>query len=600
MTSNQRLVVGVTQRDLEYDATEATAHPRPLLRRPWTSLNGDWDFTVDPDQEAAGPGRVAFTDRLTVPFAPETPASGIGWKGPLNRAWYRRSLPAARPGLRTLLHFGAVDRCAEVWVGGAHVASHEGGYTGFTVDVTDHCADGADLVVRADDDPTDLDAPRGKQDWRAEPHEIWYPRTTGIWRTVWLEHVAPQHVTELDWDGDPVTLEVGLRARLSAPARGFQLRVWIRAGDHLLVDDAVRVDGVEVQRRFRLGDGGVDDRETLLWRPSRPVLLDAEVALLDATGDVVDEVRSYAALRQVGCQDGLFLLNGRPLSLRLVLDQGYWPHTGATPADGAALRTDLELTRALGFHGARTHQKTADPRYLAWADQLGMLVWAELPSAYRPGPTSARRLLAEWPEIVRAHRGYPSVVAWVPVNESWGVPGVETDPAQRALLRALHGIAGALDGSRPVSVNDGWETVGGDIVGVHDYDHDPAVLAARYGTPEAVATTLARRRPDGRLPDLDRRGPEGRAVVLSEFGGIALHTGTDKPTGWGYGQAARSPQDLLCRYRDLWAAVHASTGLAGACWTQLTDTYQEINGLLTADRVPKADPDLLRAATCGR
>lgn len=596
----------MTQRELEYDATDATAHPRPLLRRPWMPLDGDWDFTADPDAVAAGPGQVAFVDRITVPYAPETSASGIGWKGPLHRAWYRRSLPAARPDLRTVLHLGAVDRCAEVWVGGAHVASHEGGYTGFAIDVTDYLADGADLVVRADDDPTDLDAPRGKQDWRDEPHEIWYPRTTGIWRTVWLEHVASQHVAELDWDGDPVALEVGLRARLSMPGRGSELRVRVRAGDRLLVDDRVRVDGVEVRRRFRLGDGGVDDREALLWWPSRPVLLDVEVALLNATGDVLDEVRSYTALRHVGCEDGAFLLNGRPLPLRLVLDQGYWPHTGATPPDAAALRTDLELTRALGFQGARKHQKTEDPRYLAWADRLGMLVWIEMPSAYRPGLTSARRLLAEWPEVVRAYRGHPSVVAWVPINESWGVPEVESDVAQRALLRALDGVAGALDGSRPISVNDGWETVSGDIVGVHDYAQDPMVLAARYSTPEAVTDSLVRRRTDGRLADLQRRGPEGRAVVLSEFGGVALDVGTDEdagtdePAGWGYGQAARSPQDLVRRCRDLWAAVHASTGLAGACWTQLTDTYQEINGLLTADRVPKADLDLLCAAIRGR
>lgn len=589
----------VTQRHLEYDTANATAHPRPLLRRPWTSLDGDWDFAADPDAAKAEPGRVMFVDRITVPFAPETPASGIQWKGPLHRAWYRRSLPIARRGLRTLLHFGAVDRCAEVWVGGARVASHEGGYTGFAVDITDHLGDGADLVVRATDNPADLDAPRGKQDWQDEPHKIWYPRTTGIWRTVWLEHVAPQHVAELDWDGDPTSLEIGLRARLSTPGRGCQLRVRMRADDRLLVDDTMRVDGIEVQRRFRLGDGGIDDRQALLWWPSRPVLLHADVVLIDAAGDVLDEVRTYTALRHIGCEDGAFLLNGRPLPLRLVLDQGYWPHTGSTPPDTAALRTDLAQIRALGFHGARKHQKTEDPRYMAWADQLGMLIWVEMPSAYRSGPTSARRLLAEWPEVIRAHRGHPSVVAWVPVNESWGVPEVASDATQQALLRALHGVADALDGSRPVSVNDGWETIDGDILGVHDYDQDPIVLAVRYGTPQAVARTLARRRLDGRLADLQQRGPEGRAVVLSEFGGVAFRADAEA-AGWGYGQPARSSEDLLRRYRDLWAAVNASTGLAGACWTQLTDTYQEINGLLTADRVPKADPDLLRAATCGQ
>jgi beta-galactosidase/beta-glucuronidase len=590
----------VSQRDVEYEASAVTTHPQPLLRRPWVSLDGAWDFAADPDAAAAGPGRVTFADRIVVPFAPEAPASGIEWKGPLHRVWYRRSLPAARPGLRTVLHFGAVDRCAEVWVGGAHVASHEGGYTGFALDITEHLGDGADLVVRADDDPADLDAPRGKQDWRDQPHEIWYPRTTGIWRTVWLEHLAQQHVAQLDWSGNPMTSEVGLRVRLSVPRREARLRVRLRSGQRLLVDDTLRIDGIEAQRCFRLGDGGVDDREALLWWPSRPSLVQAEVALLDTADSVIDEVRSYTALRRVECDDGTFLLNGRPLRLRLVLDQGYWPRTGATPPDSAALRSDLTLTRALGFHGTRKHQKTEDPRYFAWADQLGMLVWVEMPSVYRPGPTSAQRLVAEWLDVVRAHRGHPSVVAWVPLNESWGVPQVETEANQRALLNALHAVVDALDGSRPVSVNDGWETAGGDIIGVHDYDQDPAMLTMRYATPQAVADALARRRPDGRLADLKRQGPDGRAVILSEFGGIALHASTEQPAGWGYGQPARSPDDFLRRYRNLWAAVNASTGLAGACWTQLTDTYQEINGLLTADRTPKADLNLLHAALHGQ
>ncbi len=319
---------------------------------------------------------MAFVDRITVPFAPETSASGIGWKGPLRRAWYRRSMPAARPGLRTVLHLGAVDRCAEVWVGGAHVASHEGGYIGFAVDVTDYVADGADLVVRADDDPADLDAPRGKQDWRDKPHQVWYPRTTGIWHTGCLEHVAPSDVAELAWDGDPVALEVGLRARLSAAGRGSQLRVRVRAGDRLLV--------------------------ALLWWPSRPVLLDAEVTLLDAAGDVLDEARSYTALRHVGCEDGAFLLNGRPLPLRLVLDQGYWPHTGATPPDAAALPTSTccapppaagdARRRTLGWYasGGRRGENRSPPRGHPAVSRAG-----ERPrgrsSAIRSSPAAAPR-----------------------------------------------------------------------------------------------------------------------------------------------------------------------------------------------------------------
>jgi beta-galactosidase/beta-glucuronidase len=570
-------------------STDPTEHPRPLLRRPWTSLDGEWEFAADPDRKST-PGDVAFDRRIQVPYAPETPASGIGWSGsPLNRAWYRRPLPDAGD-RRTVLHLGAVDRVCDVWVGGAHVAHHEGGYTPFSVDVTDHAGE---LVVRADD-PVDPEAPRGKQDWRDEPHSIWYPPTTGIWRTVWLEHVAPVHLADVQWRGDPDTLRVDVRVELSAPVRG-RLHVRLRHGDRLLADDVVRVDGAVVERTLQVGDGGFDDRDDLLWFPGAPVLIDAELALTDDDGVLLDEAESYTALRSVSVEDGRFLINRRTAPLRLVLDQGYWPETGATPPDVAALRRDLELTRGLGFTGARKHQKTEDPRYLALADRMGLLVWAEMPSAHRPGPTSSARLLREWADVVTAHRGHPSVVAWVPLNEGWGVQEAEVDPRQRALVRGLAAVADALDGTRPVSADDGWETLGGGILGVHDYTQDPAVLAARYGTAAAVESTVATRRGDGRLPDLDRPGTGGRAVVLSEFGGIALNS---HDRDWGYADA-RSPEDLLERYRAQWAAVHASETLAGACWTQLTDTYQEVNGLLTAQRVPKVDPADLRRATEG-
>jgi len=279
-----------------------------------------------------------------------------------------------------------------------------------------------------------------------------------------------------------------------------------------------------------------------------------------------------------------------------VLDQGYWRETGATPPDVAALRRDLELTRALGFTGARKHQKTEDPRYLALADRMGLMVWAEMPSAYRPGPTASERLLREWADVVVAHRGHPSVVAWVPLNESWGVQEAAVDGRQRGLIRALAATAVALDGTRPVSANDGWETLGGDILGIHDYTQDPAVLGERYGTADDLERVATGRRPDGYLADLDRAGVAGRAVVLSEFGGVALRSPDDE--GWGYADAT-SPEDLLARYRAQWAAVHGSSALAGACWTQLTDTYQEVNGLLTMEREPKVDLDALRRATLG-
>lgn len=573
--------------------TDPTDHPRPLLRRRWTSLDGEWGFTAGPEEL---PGPSAFDRPITVPFAPEAPASGIGTRDRLGPVWYRRELDGSRhaDGRRTLLHLGAVDRLATVFADGRAVAHHEGGYDEVVADVT-----GASVVVvRADDDPDDLDAPRGKQEWRDEPHSIWYPRTTGIWRTAWLEEVPATAISALEWVTDTLAMTVTMRVRIEGHVRpGTSVRFRLRHGSRLVAEASASVLQPEVEVTTRIGDGGIDDRWGLQWFPRRPVLLDADVEVVDGAGGIIDAVESYTALRTVDVRDGMVCLNGCPYPLRLVLDQGYWPETGLTPPDGAALRRDVELTLALGFNGARKHQKVEDPRWFAWADRLGLLTWVELPSAYRPGATASSRLLAEWARIVAAHRNHPSVIAWVPINESWGVPAAASDPRQRALIEALSAATDALDGTRPVSPNDGWETTGGSIVGVHDYTQDAAVLAARFADAAAVDAVLTGGLPSGHRVDLDGWGAEGRAVVLSEFGGVAL--ADDEEATWGY-QRASSPDDLLERYRSLWAAVHESTALAGACWTQLTDTYQEANGLLRMDRTPKVPLEAFAAATRGK
>jgi beta-galactosidase/beta-glucuronidase len=565
-----------------------TEHPRPLLRRAWTSLDGPWAFSLDGE---------AFDREIVVPFAPESPASGIG-EPRVERCWYRRTIEVAPPAAdeRVLVHFGAVDRVATVRAGDGAVGAHEGGWTGFSVDVTEAARAGSfELTVRADDDPDDHEAPRGKQDWRGEPHLIWYHRCTGIWRTVWLERVPSVHVSGIDWTCELAAMSARAEVRIGGPVDGHRVRVVLRHGDRVVGDATARVVGGSASVVLEVGDGSIDDRWALPWWPRRPALLDAEVTLLDGGDRVVDRAMSYTALREVRVEHGRVLLNDRPTFLRLVLDQGLWPDTGLTPPDVDALRRDLELTRALGFNGVRKHQKTEDPRFFALADELGILTWVELPSAYRPSARSAQRLLAEWAEVVSAHRSHPSVIAWVPTNESWGVPALATDDRQRATAEALAAVARALDGTRPISVNDGWETTGGEIVGVHDYEQDPAVLAARYRDAGAVDEVLTGPGVSGHRVDLDRRGAEGRAVVLSELGGVSLaEEGT-----WGYATAS-SPEDLLERYRAQWAAVHASSALAGACWTQLTDTHQEANGLLRMDRTPKADPDALSRATRGK
>jgi beta-galactosidase/beta-glucuronidase len=582
-------------------------HPRPQLTRPdWIDLSGPWGFAYDDADvglvESWQARTEVFARTIEVPFPPESTRSGIADTGFHPVVWYRRTF--ARPERsdtdRLLLHFGAVDYRAHVWVDGQLVATHEGGHTPFSADITDQLSAGGDgdhiLVVRAEDRPEDMRQPRGKQDWELAPHVIWYARTTGIWQPVWLEPVPATRVESVRWtpDADSASLRVAVRL---TPAGGEPLRIRVRLtmDGRTLVDDTYAVLGPEVERDIVLSPALVSlDREQSLWSPEHPHLIDATITLLDDNG-VVDEVRSYTAMRSVRAEAGRFLLNGHPYFLRMVLAQNFWPESHLAAPDPDALRREVELARRLGFNGLRLHQKIEDPRFLYWCDRLGMLVWEEMPSAYEFSTTTVDRLTQEWSEVLARDHNHPCVVAWVPFNESWGVPAVAQSPQQQAAVRALYHLTKAVDGSRPVIGNDGWEHVVTDVMTVHDYTGDAETLRARYGDRQAVEETVRHVRPGYRAVIVDGAEYAGEPVILSECGGFTLETG-DGEVWPGYGKVD-DPQALLEAYRSLVEAITDSTALAGFCYTQLTDTLQEKNGLLTEDRKPKVAFEDIAAIT---
>ncbi len=566
-------------------------YPRPLMERAeWINLNGRWDFAIDADAKWVSPEQVVWGRHIQVPFSPETKLSGIHDTGFYRAVWYRRQItpPDLSDNRQLIIRFEAVDYAATIWVNGKLAGKHEGGYTPFRVDVTELLTGtGKDeLIVRAEDDPLDLTKPRGKQDWQCEPHSIWYPRTTGIWQTVWMERVSETHLRYVRWTPVVERWEIGFETRLEGVRRkDLRLRVRLEAHDKLLADDIYSVQAEEVHRRIALSDPGIDDsRNELLWSPGSPVLIRAHIQLLDPQDKIVDEVRSYTALRSITIQGDRFVLNGRPYPLQMVLDQGYFPESGITAPDDNALRHDVELAKAMGFNGVRKHQKIEDPRYLYWADTLGLLVWEEMPSAYRFTRTSIERLTREWTDVIRRDISHPCIVAWVPFNESWGVPDLPESPAQRHYVQALYHLTKTLDPSRPVIGNDGWESVATDVIGIHDYDDNPERVARRYGKEDVVTALFKRERPGGRLLSLSETAHAGLPVMLTEFGGIAFSE--NKETTWGYTRS-ETAEEFANQYCELMAAVRAIPMLAGFCYTQFTDTYQEANGLLYVDRTPK-------------
>jgi hypothetical protein len=584
------------------ESHEPLGYPRPQFRRQdWISLNGNWDFGIDTEAEW-NLNDVRWDRTIRVPFAPETAASGVGDTGLYKAVWYRLRFRAPRlsPDERLLLHFEAVDYHAMAWVDGTLAVEHEGGYTPFEADITDVMRPGVEeheLIVRAHDDPGDLEKPRGKQDWQLDAHAIWYPRTTGIWQTVWLERVPATRLLRIQWTANLERWEIGIDAFvMAAHDRKLRLGVKLSVDDLTLAHDHYTVVAGEVHRRIALSDPGIDDfRNDLLWSPLSPKLIEAELELLDEDARRIDQVESYTALRAFAVQGDRFILNGRPYPLRLVLDQGYWHDSGMTPRSDADVRLDVELAKSMGFNGVRKHQKIELPRYMYWADRIGLLVWEEMPSAYRFTRRSVELLTRQWLEVMRRDASHPCIMAWVPFNESWGVPNLPNSQTERNYIRALYFLTKTQDPTRPVVGNDGWESVATDIIGIHDYDDQPQRMARRYFTHE-VPTLLKNERPGGRALVLEGHQQGEHPIVLSEFGGIAVVA--TKEQCWAYSSCSSVPE-FIARFRELMEVVRSLDLLAGFCYTQFADTYQEVNGLLHADRTPKIAIKIIAEAVTG-
>lgn len=572
------------------------SYPRPQYQRSdWHSLDGAWYYSFEEKHRVTD---VVWAGEITVPFPPESALSGVGDGSYHAVIWYQRhfTVPSSWQGQRILLHFGAVDYRAQVWVNGQLVAMHEGGHTPFFADITDVLVAGEQTVtVRAEDDPFDMSKPRGKQEWQPEPHGIWYPRTTGIWQSVWLEPVAAQHLAQFRFTPNALDFSIDTEITLAQPPKtSLRLALRVSQGDAVLVQDSWQLNLQVTRRTIYLPAKGFDELLQLFWSPEHPNLLDVSLQLFD--GDTqLDSVESYTALRTVEARDGQFYLNGRPYFLRLALDQGYWDESLLAAPSDEALKKDVELAKAMGFNGVRKHQKIEDPRYLYWADRLGLIVWEEMPSAYHFNHQSLQRLTREWLDVINRDYNHPCIVAWVCFNESWGVPNLPRDMQQQHAVAALYHLTKAHDKSRLVIGNDGWEHVVSDLLTIHDYHRNPDVLAERYGTPEASQATSTQVLEHGRILVLDSADISDEPILLTEFGGIRYHPSAQQ--GWGY-QEVDSAEKLLELYQAMIQAI-SGKGLAGFCYTQFADTFQEQNGLLFSDRQPKVALDALAKATKG-
>ncbi|MFF5753944.1 glycoside hydrolase family 2 protein [Streptomyces longwoodensis] len=584
-------------------------YPRPqFVRDAWLNLNGTWQFETDRSDSGLERGLTgrALADTITVPFCPESALSGIGDTDFLEAVWYRRTVtvPAEWAGSRVLLHFGAVDHDTTVWVNGVEVARHRGGFTPFTADLDGVAEPGteATVVVRARDTRHGPQA-RGKQaTWYANSH-CHYTRTTGIWQTVWLEPV-PRSVAlkrpriTPDVASGSFFLELPLTANLP----GHRVRAVLSDTSGEVTAAGTRAD-LDLAPRLVLT---VPDERVRLWAPEDPHLYGLRLEVLDADGTVVDAADSYAGLRSVAVRGRRVLINGRPVFQRLVLDQGYWPESLMTAPSDEALVRDIELGLAAGFNGARLHQKVFEERYLYHADRLGYLVWGEFgdwgcetgerDDNQRPDAS----YVAEWLEAVERDYSHPSIVGWCPLNETYQHLHdriTRLDDVTRAMFLATK----QADPTRPVIDASGYahrvpET---DVYDSHCYEQDPAAFAKTMSG-LAEGRPYVNAAPDGRPWSVPYRG---QPYFCSEFGGIwwdpqeaARASGNEADASWGYGERPRTEEEFLTRFEGLTGVLLDDPDMFGYCYTQLTDVFQEQNGLYRFDRSVKLDVERIRRA----
>jgi beta-galactosidase/beta-glucuronidase len=595
-----RLPPSVPDSGPDHPVQPRAEYPRPqFVREEWMCLNGVWEFEVDQADSGADRDlqRRALNQQIVVPFAPESELSGIGASDFLEAVWYRRvvQIPARWAGMRLLLHFQAVDHDATVWVNGTEAGRHRGGFSSFTLDITALTQPGApaEIVVRARDSRHGSQA-RGKQSTRLAPYGAVYPRTTGIWQTVWLEPVPDVHLERPRITPQVEAGQLHLELPVSQNMAGAICRVAILGETGELAAEQAAISADRAPRLVLTIPAG----EVRLWSPADPYLYRLLIQLRDPAGRVIDEATSYAGLRSVAVAGTAVLLNGEPVFQRLVLDQGWYPDGLMTAPSDEALVRDIQLAQAAGFNGARLHQKVFEERYLYHADRLGYLVWGEFgdwgcstaSETDRQQPTAS--YITQWLEVLERDYSHPSIIGWCPMNETYQPLRDDLtvlDDVQRGMFLATK----AMDQSRPVIDSSGYShrVVETDVYDSHCYEQDPerfASLMAGIAQGEPFANTA----PDGSPWSLPYRG---QPYLCSEFGGIWWSPGDQfGENSWGYGQPPSSEDEWYERFAGLVNPLLDNPLMFGYCYTQLTDIFQERNGIYSFDRGAKFDVTRIR------
>lgn len=550
-------------------------HPDPQSERAaWLNLNGEWDFEFDFGNSKKESGIIERKDwetKIIVPFCPESKLSGIEHTDFIPAVWYRRSfdITAAQLEGNVLLHFGAVDYETTVYINGKNAGSHKGGYASFKFDITEYLVEGEnEIIVHAVDDIRNPLVPRGKQSQLLKSHGCDYTRTTGIWQTVWLEFVPKAYIKSFKLFPDYVNGIIGISAVVegegeftaSASYEGKAMGSFSKAAKSTITGE-IKLDEIH------------------LWEVGCGRLYDLELTFGE------DKVKSYFGLRNIKLDDYKFLINGKSVFQRLVLDQGFYPDGIYTAPNDEALENDIKISMAVGFNGARLHQKVFEKRFLYHCDRLGYIVWGEYGNWGLDWSNQAAlaAMLPEWCECVERDFNHPSIIGWCPFNETWDIDGRKQ---YDEVISTIYKVTKHMDETRPcIDTSGNFHTIT-DIYDVHDYEQDYHVFKENYDKLMTEGVFYER------FPERQMYSGKGCAWV-SEYGGLQWSRG-DRGDAWGYGNAPKTKEELIERYAGLTNALLDNYRMFGFCYTQLYDIEQEQNGLYYYDRTPKFDPEIFR------
>ena len=549
-------------------------HPKPQFeRKNWINLNGEWEFEIDNGNSGAE-REFYITDKtfskvISVPFCPESKLSGIGYTDFMNSVWYKRVFTLNKEQIngRTVIHFGAVDYKASVYINGKLCGIHKGGYVSFSFDISEFVKAGENVVtVHAEDDTRNRLIPSGKQSDKYESYLCSYTRTTGIWQTVWIEFTPKFYIKSVKYFSDYNAGTLTVNATVCG-AGTLNIKSFFEGRDTGEV--SVYTDGGFVTATVNL-------KEKNLWEIGSGGLYDLELEFEN------DKVKSYFGLRNIDYREKKFYLNGKSVFQRLVLDQGFYPDGVYTAPSDSELEADIDRSMAMGFNGARLHQKVFEERFLYHCDRKGYIVWGEYPNcgfdiSYED---SIYGILPEWIEVIERDFNHPAIVGWCPFNETWDVMGRKQFDE---VLTLVYKATKAADSTRPCIDTSGFCHMITDIYDLHDYEQNPKIFASHYENLDKGEISdfqhnfKERQSYDGRMP-----------FFVSEYGGIGWR---DDESGWGYGNAPETKEEFLKRLKELTDILLGNKNMFAFCYTQLTDVEQEQNGLYTYERKPKFSPE---------